>query len=298
MLPTEDTRVRLDFGYDGTDFAGWAKQPDLRTVQGELEAAAHKLFGFRGDFLPIIVAGRTDAGVHASHQVAHLDISPERFAKLAKLKGPDGKPSDDIARHLRRRINGVLGAEADIVVHSSRVVPPEFDARFSALSRSYRYRIADPTSLKDPIVRRTTLWYTEKLDLDVLDETARNLVGLHDFGAYCRPRPGATTIRHLTDFRWRRDEDGLFIAELKADAFCHSMVRSLVGACLAVNQGRMTLAEAVRLLEQTDRGLDYAVAPAHGLTLVGINYPEDELLAARAELTRQRRLDTTPFDGE
>lgn len=298
MTSEQYTRVRLDFGYDGTDYAGWAKQPGLRTVQGELEAAVHQLFGYQGDPIVLTVAGRTDAGVHADAQVAHLDLPPEKVARLAKLRGMDGKPDPNIAGSLKRRINGVLGAHADAWVHDARVVSSDFDARFSALSRSYRYRIADTLARKDPIVRRTTLWYTMRLDLDVLDETARRLVGLHDYAAYCRPRPGATTIRNLTDFHWTREADGVLIAELTADAFCHSMVRSLVGACIATSQGRMKPGEAEELFDQGDRGLDYAVAPAHGLVLTGVSYPEDALLAARAELTRQRRLDTTPFPGE
>lgn len=298
MTEQGNTRIRIDVGYDGTDFSGWAKQPGLRTVQAELEHAVHQMFGFQGEPASLVVAGRTDAGVHAFAQVAHLDLTPERVARLARLRGMDGLPDPDIARSLRRRMNGVLGAEADAWVHAARVVPPEFNARFSALSRRYRYRIADPLAHRDPIVRRTTLWYNRRLDVEVMDQVAARLVGLHDYASYCRPRPGATTIRNLTDFRWHRDTDGVLIGELRADAFCHSMVRSLVGACIATSHGRLGPGQAEELFDRPTTGDEYAVAPANGLTLVGVDYPEDALLAARAEITRQRRVDTTPFPGE
>ncbi|RLP77556.1 tRNA pseudouridine(38-40) synthase TruA [Mycetocola tolaasinivorans] len=298
MTSTDLTRIRLDLGYDGTDFAGWAKQPGLRTVQEVLETAVHQMFGFRGEPILITVAGRTDAGVHAEAQVAHLDLDPERVARLMQARGADGQPEPDIAHALLRRVNGMLGLHSDVWLHSARIVPNGFSARFSALSRSYRYRIADNEALKDPLHRRSTVWLPRTLDRETMDRTAARLVGLHDFAGFCRPRVGATTIRNLTGFSWRRDADGVLIAELRADAFCHSMVRSLVGACIATSTGLLPEAAIEGLLREDRRGQGFATAQAHGLTLTGVEYPEDALLAARAELTRQRRTSTTPFPGE
>ncbi|MFZ4843789.1 tRNA pseudouridine synthase A [Mycetocola saprophilus] len=299
-VPAESTRIRLDLGYDGTDFAGWAKQPGLRTVQEVLESAAHQTFGYQGDPIRLTVAGRTDAGVHAEAQVAHLDLTPERVERMRRARTSDGNPEPDVAHALLRRINGVLGLHSDVWLHSARVVDVGFNARFSALSRSYRYRIADAQAWKDPLSRRTTLWYPRPLSLEVLDRTAASLVGLHDFAGFCRPRVGATTIRNLTDFRWRRDADGVLIADLSADAFCHSMVRSLVGVCIAMSVESLPADAIAGLLQATKRGHSngFATAPAHGLSLTNVEYPEDSLLAARAELTRQRRESTTPMPGE
>ncbi|WP_166984142.1 tRNA pseudouridine(38-40) synthase TruA [Paramicrobacterium fandaimingii] len=282
------TRFRLDIAYDGTDFSGWARQPGLRTVQGVLEDAIARLFGRRGDEPGLTVAGRTDAGVHATGQVAHVDLHARHAEALTRQNRRDTviqSPGEVFAR----RMNGVLGRRSDVVVTSASEAPDGFDARFSASWRRYAYRIADDVTGRNPLERNTVVWHPGALDVEAMDAAARELVGLHDFGAYCKPREGATTIRTLQDFRWSRDGAGYVVAEVKADAFCHSMVRSLTGACVSVGEGRLAAADLVRLRDAGARTSAFAVMPAHGLVLVQVGYPEDDLLAARAELTRAKR---------
>lgn len=270
-------RLRLDLAYDGTGFRGWARQPGLRTVQGTLEAAIALILG--GD-PQLVVAGRTDAGVHASGQVAHLDLTDAQRARLAKGRSPEPEA-------LATRINGVLGAYADLTVHRVAAAPAGFDARFSAVWRRYEYRLSD--GAYDPLERARTTSVAAALDVAAMDDAARSLIGLHDFAAYCKWRPEATTIRTLLEFDWRRDDRGILIANVKADAFCHSMVRALVGACAAVGGGRLTRADVVRLRDEGLRTSAFPVLAARGLTLTEVGYPADELLALRAEQTRARR---------
>lgn len=285
------TRVRLDLGYDGTDLHGWARQPGLRTVQGELEGALATIFSRHAPAPTLTVAGRTDVGVHALGQVAHLDLTPAQLARLRTARR-GVRSTDDPAEavgSLVRRLNGTAGGAGDIRVSRSTPAPPGFDARFSALWRRYEYRIADARARQDPRSRRTTLWLGSELDLDAMSDSATSLLGLHDFASFCRPRAGATTIRTLQRFGWRRDPDGVLVAELQADAFCHSMVRALVGACVAVGERRLDAPRLVELREAARRGSEFKVLPAHGLTLVEVGYPADAELAARAEQTRARR---------
>ncbi|CAL4860805.1 tRNA pseudouridine(38-40) synthase TruA [Microbacterium sp. MM2322] len=272
-------RLRIDLAYDGTDFRGWARQPNLRTVQGTLEAALARILG--GD-PRLVVAGRTDAGVHASAQVAHLDLTEGQERRL--LSGRHPEPTA-----LAARLNGVLGPYPDVAVHRVDVAPEGFDARFSAVWRRYAYRIADRTTGYDPLERGRTTWVPASLDVDAMDAAARSLRGLHDFAAYCRPREEATTIRTLLDYGWRRDESGILIASVKADAFCHSMVRALVGACVAVGEGRIEVSRAAEIRDELARTNEIKVLAARGLTLTEVGYPADELLASRAEQTRARR---------
>ena len=213
----------------------------------------------------LTVAGRTDAGVHATGQVAHADV-PEL---------PD-----------RRRLSGVL--PADVRVRAVRAVPPAFDARFSATWRRYEYRIADDPAAADPLRRRFVLAWPRALDATAMAAAAAALVGLHDFAAFCRRREGATTVRALERLDVERDGPEI-VATVVADAFCHSMVRSLVGALLAVGEGRRPVEWPAGLLARERRADDVSVAPPHGLTLVAVGYPPDDQLAARAELTRARR---------
>jgi tRNA pseudouridine38-40 synthase len=282
-------RLRLDVAYDGTDFSGWAIQPGLRTVQGELEAALATVFRKHGTPPRLTVAGRTDVGVHALGQVVHLDLTP---AQLASLDRPHrgGPPARSLGPNaLGRRLNGIAGLKSDIVVTRSAIADDGFDARFSALWRRYEYRIADPAAVRDPRRRNHTLWHPADLDLEAMDAAARSLLGLHDFAAYCRPRPGATTIRTLQDFRWRRDSDGVLVATLQADAFCHSMVRALVGACVAAGDGRLAVERAAGIRDETTRTSEFIVLPARGLTLLEVGYPDAAELAERAILTRTKR---------
>ena len=291
--PAELIRLRLDIAYDGTDFLGWAKQPGLRTVQGELEKALAAVFSRFGAGPVLTVAGRTDAGVHALGQVAHVDLTPDQFASLVsshqgKGKKPDASPEARAAR-LGRRLNGIAGLTSDLYVAASSLAPTGFDARFSATWRRYRYRIADKSAPRDPLLRNQTLWYPATLDLDAMNVVARGMLGLHDFAAYCKPRVGATTIRTLEYFGWERDPAGVLVASLQADAFCHSMVRALTGAAVAVGEGKLKAGRAVELLRAKERTAEFKVLPAKGLALVEVGYPDDAEVGLRAEQTRARR---------
>ncbi len=219
----------------------------------------------------LTVAGRTDAGVHAAGQVAHVDVPSEALAP------------DQLAHRLARLL------PPDVRVPSVRLVPSTFDARFSALRRHYRYRICDAPWGSDPLRRYDTLAHPRGLDDAAMRAASSLLLGEHDFAAFCRRRDGATTVRGLERFEWTRDEPHLLIAHVAADAFCHSMVRSLVGAVLAVGEGRRAPDWPAGLLRQTTRANEVTVAPAHGLTLVCVDYPDDDQLAARAEQTRALR---------
>lgn len=278
--------MRLDVAYDGTDFTGWAKQPGIRTVQGELEAALATVFRRHAPAPTLTVAGRTDAGVHATGQVAHLDLTDEQLALLRRKHGAE---HPDAPSALARRLNGIAGLKSDVYVSRVSVAPPGFDARFSPLWRRYEYRIADAAAMRDPLLRRHTIWYPASLDVAAMEYAAHELLGLHDWAAYCRPREGATTIRELQEFSWRRDESGVLIARLKADAFCHSMVRALVGAVVSVGEGKLEGDRLVGIRTEAQRTSEFKVMPAAGLTLVEVGYPDDAELETRATQTRARR---------
>jgi tRNA pseudouridine38-40 synthase len=293
--PAPPVRLRLDLAYDGTGFAGWARQAGgLRTVQGVLEGALAVAVGRAPGPLPrLVVAGRTDAGVHATGQVAHVDVGEPQLDALVRRHGRPG----EVAR-VAERLSGILAADGDVVVHRAAVAPDGFDARFSAVHRRYRYRIADRLCARNPLERRRTLWHPRELDLELLRAAADPMPGLHDFAAYCRPRPGATTIRTLQSFTWEREADGVLVAEVQADAFCHGMVRSLVGASLAVGSGRLPPGRMRDLLGADGRTGEFPTAPAHGLTLVEVAYPPDHDLAGQAQRARARRgSEDTPSMG-
>ncbi len=281
-------RIRLDIAYDGTHFRGWALQPGLRTVQGTLEAALARILGGQPR---LVVAGRTDAGVHASGQVAHVDLDDDQQRRLHSGGGgvPSARPDPaaEAGARLAARIRGAVGAYSDVAVQRTRLAPEGFDARFSAVWRRYSYRVADIGY--DPLERHRTTTVRGRLDEGAMDAAARSLIGLHDFAAYCKPREDGTTIRTLLEFDWRREADGVLVANVKADAFCHSMVRALVGACVAVGQGRLTVAEVAGIRDHGERTNAFTVLAARGLTLTEVGYPADDLLAARAEQTRARR---------
>jgi len=289
--PAARTRIRLDIAYDGTNFNGWSKQPGQRTVQGVLERALHTLFRRHGPVPTLTVAGRTDAGVHAMGQVAHLDLTSEQVDALIRpLKARNAADDADAAVALGRRLTGILGAaDSDVAVVEASLAEPGFDARFSALWRRYEYRVADASAVRNPLTRATTLRYPSVLDLDAMEYAAGTLLGLHDFAAFCKPREGATTIRTLQDFAWRRGAGGVLVADLRADAFCRSMVRALVGACVAVGEGKLAFGDLALLRDVGARSGAFKVMPAKGLTLMEVGYPHGAELAARAELTRARR---------
>jgi tRNA pseudouridine38-40 synthase len=272
-------RLRLDLAYDGTDFHGWASQPGLRTVQGTLEAALAQVL--RVDSVAVTCAGRTDTGVHARGQVAHVDVTND------VLRASAGRSTAPPEAALLRRLNGVL--PEDVRVRGSRVAADGFDARFSAVWRSYAYRIADDPALVDPLVRRTVLVWPRPLDLDVMNAAAARLLGEHDFAAFCKSREGATTVRALLGLSWARDAAGLAVATVLADAFCHNMVRALVGALLVVGERRRPPGWPAEVLGRGVRDPGVAVVRPHGLTLEEVGYPADEELAARAQESRRVR---------
>ena len=269
-------RLRIDLRYDGARFHGWAKQPGLRTVQGDLEASLETLLRTSGTALT--VAGRTDAGVHARGQVAHVDVDPE---KLTAAAGRRPEPAPDA---LARRLNGLLGP--DVRIRRVSEAAPGFDARFSALWRRYAYRIADRVADVDPLTRGHVLAWPRELDADAMNEAAGLLLGEHDFAAFCKRREGATTVRSLLDLDWSRAESGVLVARVRADAFCHNMVRSLTGCLVAVGEGRRPPGWAGEVLRGARRDPAVTVLHAHGLTLEEVRYPPDAELAEHAARSR------------
>ncbi len=272
-------RLRIDCAYDGTEFSGWAAQPGLRTVQGTLEEALAT--ALRVPQLRVTVAGRTDAGVHARGQVAHVDVDPDRVVAAA------GRSTDPPLEALARRVDGIL--PADLRVRRVSEAPEGFDARFSAIWRRYAYRIADARALADPLVRSHVLTWGRPLDVDAMNEASTPLVGLQDFAAFCKQREGATTVRTLLDLSWSRDAAGLVVGSVRADAFCHNMVRALVGSLIAVGEGRRPATWPAEVLTGRQRDSGVTVVHAHGLTLEEVGYPADEELGAQAERARARR---------
>ena len=265
------TRYRLDLAYDGAGFLGWAAQDGLRTVQGELQTWIPRVLRLDAP-APLTVAGRTDAGVHARGQVAHVDL-----------------PGPGLGPELVRRLGRVL--PPDVVVRAASEVGPDFDARFSAVWRRYAFRLADAPV--DPLHRGLVVRVRRPLDIAALDAAARTLVGLHDFAAFCKARPEATTIRRVLDAGAHRlasgELAGVVEVGLRADAFCHSMVRSLVGALVAVGTGEREPAWLARHLDRTTRAHDVTVLPPHGLVLEEVGYPDPSGLAARQAESRARR---------
>ncbi|CAN5513118.1 tRNA pseudouridine(38-40) synthase TruA [soil metagenome] len=269
----------MDLAYDGTHFAGWAKQPGMRTVQETVERAWGTIL--RTDPPVLTVGGRTDAGVHARGSVAHLDIAEDRWRALPNR--PDRAPQ----RSALARLTGVL--PDDIVVRSAAPAPAGFDARFSALRRRYTYRLCDRPQTADPLRRLDTVRLKQPLDVAAMNHAAASLLGLHDFAAFCRKRVGATTIRTLLRFDFTREADGTVVAVLEADAFCHSMVRALMGVVAPVGIGQRPVEWPQTVLAARRRDPGVTVMPAHGLCLEEVVYPPDGELAARAAQSRARR---------
>ena len=280
----DDVRLRLDISYDGTDFSGWAAQPDRRTVAGSLSEALRVLF--RQD-IPLVVAGRTDAGVHATGQVAHIDVP--RAALIALAPRAKGVVSDELTSGrtgLLRRLAGLL--PTDIRVRAVSVAPDGFDARFAALRRHYRYRIGSAEWGVEPLGRKDVFARRRPLDVEAMSKAADLLIGLHDFASFCKPREGATTVRELQSLTVVQHCDQVVI-EVTADAFCHSMVRSLVGSLIAVGEHQVPMTRPAEQLAAASRASGVHIAPALGLTLVAVDYPADDQLFARARATRATR---------
>jgi tRNA pseudouridine38-40 synthase len=260
-------RLRLDLAYDGTHFFGWGKQPDRRTVQEEVEKAIGTVTQSKIDS---IVAGRTDAGVHASGQVIHVDV-------------PDTVNLEELGYKLNRIL------DTDVRVMNVSIAPVAFHARFSALRRHYTYKILDANQVVSPLHRfDVTSWY-RPLDIDAMNTASALLLGDHDFAAYCKFREGATTIRQLQKFEWIRGSEGYLIGDVVADAFCYSMVRNLVGAVVCVADGRFGPEWIAETLANKVRISDSLVFPASGLTLRQVDYPSDYELLDRAAKTVARR---------
>lgn len=262
-------RWRLDLSYDGSDFFGWGVQPNLRTVQGEIEDALCLILRLR-EPSRLTVAGRTDTGVHALGQVAHVDLA-----------------YDKSGAYLLRRLRNLL--PADIQIRDLRRAPEGFDARFSALERHYIYRLCDEPVGPDPLSRAFITHHYRRLDVTAMNYASQHLLGQHDFAAFCKPREGATTIRSLRQLHSVRREDGIIETTVIADAFCHSMVRSLMGVITVVGESKYEPVMAASVLAAGTRQSHLQVMPAHGLTLEHVVYPTDDEVAARAEISRTVR---------
>ncbi|PJM73451.1 tRNA pseudouridine(38-40) synthase TruA [Bifidobacterium primatium] len=301
-------RLRIDLGYDGGAFYGWARQPKLRTVQGEIEAAIRKVLRVRADDadapeIRLVVAGRTDTGVHALHQVCHIDIPEDVLARA--VGHMDVTPEVALERRLQRVLPD------DIAIHRVQQAPDGFDARFSALERTYVYRVSDNGRFVDPRTRGFVVAVDETLDMDAMNQAAALTIGLHDFGSFATPNPGGTTIREVKYAQWRRvdpgtmlhggaadggygepvpyAESGLLCFTIVADAFARNMVRSLVNGCLQVGRGRKDVEWFARKMAVPMREGSTGPAAAKGLTLEYVAYPPDDMLAERAQAIRAVR---------
>jgi len=275
-------RLKIDLSYDGTNFAGWAKQPDQRTIQFEIEDALSRMTRHQ---VNTVVAGRTDAGVHALHQIIHVDIPAAPHVSRYR---PDETEWD--IDNFYFRINQILSR--DIRINSVVEAPANFHARFSAEARHYRYKILDNNRVLSPLQRLdATTWFRE-LDIDLMNEASAQMLGERDFATFCRYRPSSTTIRELKRFHWSRHSDGFVIAELSADAFGWNMVRNLVGAAVCVGESRFPVSWMKEILSAKSRVSDSYVFPSCGLTLMQVDYPADDDLLARIEMTLARRDET------
>lgn len=284
----------MDLAYDGTDFSGWAAQRDQRTVQGELEKALGTVIRRP---VALTVAGRTDAGVHALGQTAHFDLAEDELAR-ARGRGGDlesfGRRIESLIAHSARGLRGA----SDVVVRSIEPVSRDFDARFSALRRHYQYLLCDQRAGRDPR-RRAYVWQLgHEVDIAAMNRDAMTILGEHDFLSYCRPKEGGTTIRTLERLEFIRQDCGEIAVFVSADAFCRSMVRSLVSAAVQVGIGQREPGWMYDALQQRSRAANVGIAPAHGLTLMGVDYPTEDQWAERANLTRARRDECVECDSD
>jgi tRNA pseudouridine38-40 synthase len=274
-------RLRIDVAYDGTAFFGWATQPDKRTIQDLVESAVACI---SRSSVESVVAGRTDAGVHATGQVIHVDLPETVFA--------DGLTYRD----LRYKLNRILDEDVRIMEISD--APEGFHARFSALRRIYTYKILDNNEVIAPLSRYDVAPWYRPLDVDLINKASALVLGHHDFAAFCKFKEGGTTIRTLEKYQWRRDSQGLLTAEVVADAFCYSMVRNLVGAVICVADGRKDPSWIQELLANKERVSDSLVFPARGLSLTRVEYPSDNELLDRARVTIGKRGQSAAAEGE
>jgi len=276
------SRIRVDCQYDGTNFSGWSIQPDRRSVQGVIEDVFSRVLDYE---ITTTVAGRTDAGVHALGQVFHFDL-PETLRANWNL---------DSLLYIANRI---LTSEIRIVAIGE--TSKDFHARYSALRRRYRYQLLDDARTLNPLERVATASYHRPLDEQLMNAASTLLLGEHDFAAFCRAREGTTTIRHLETFSWTRDRDGdakgVLTATIVADAFCHNMVRALVGAMMMVGDGRWAPEQPAEILRSKERHSH--IAPAVGLTLIEVEYPPASEFGQRARrVTAESTRRTHPING-
>lgn len=245
------SRLRIDLTYDGSDLSGWAKQPGLRTVQEEVETALSTITRSKA---ATIVAGRTDAGVHAKHQVFHVDL-----------------PADIDIENLAFRLNQIL--KSDIRILSAMKAPEYFHARFGATSRRYQYKVIDGGQVTAPLDRYDSAEWFRSLDIDLMNQACQSILGEHDFFTFCKHRQGMSTVKNLMKFDWHRDEKGVVIGVIEANSFGYNMVRNLVGAAVCVGEGRFEPSWLRKILDEKVRVSDSYVFPAKGLTLLSIQYP-------------------------
>lgn len=248
------SRLRIDLSYDGSDFSGWAKQLGLRTIQEEIETALSTITRTQ---VATIVAGRTDAGVHAKHQVLHLDL-----------------PAEIEIENLAFRLNQIL--KKDIRILSVIRAPQYFHARFGAISRSYQYKITDGGQVTAPLDRYDSAEWFRALDIGLMNQACQSIVGEHDFFTFCKHRQGMSTVKNLIKFDWQRDEKGVVVGLIQANSFGYNMVRNLVGAAVCVGEGRFEVGWLRKILDEKERVSDSYVFPAKGLTLLSIQYPPAE----------------------
>ena len=265
-------RLRIDIAYDGTNFYGWGAQPDRRTIQDLVEEAISRISRVDTES---IVAGRTDAGVHATGQVIHVDVPDAIF---------DGELN---YIDFRYKLNRIL--DEDVRIMSITDAPSGFHARFSALRRHYVYKLIDNNDVIPPLTRNDVASWYRPLDVNHMNEASKLVLGHHDFAAFCKFREGSTTIRSLEKYEWKRTDDGVLVADIVADAFCYSMVRNLVGAVVCVADGRKEPSWIAELLANKERVSDSLVFPARGLTLYQVDYPHDDQLLERAKITVSKR---------
>jgi len=257
QLPLEAPRrvLKLTVAYDGTDFHGFAAQPETRTVEGVLREALARVL--RVDELPLVCAGRTDAGVHAWGQVVSLPGDSDLDVDL------------DVER-IAHAVTRQLGPE--VVVRDASLVDGPFDARRDAKWRAYRYTIVNRPA-PDPFLARTAWWIPEPLDLSLLRLGADPFLGEHDFATFCRKGPpGSTTMRRVLDANWLDLGDGVLRFDITATAFCWRMVRSIVGTLVDVGLGRIRPGEILGLLRARDRDAAGRVGAPQGLCLWEVGY--------------------------
>lgn len=269
-------RLRLVVAYDGTPFRGVAPQPGLRTIGGEVLSALTKVLRHPTDAepLPLVLSGRTDAGVHAWCQVMHVDVVPPPGGRGRAPRDPSLLVEGIDLERVIRSLNGLLGPS--IVVRGADVAPGSFDARFSASWRRYRYTVLN-TVAGDPFLAGVAWHVAEPLDLSLMRLASDAFVGAHDFAAFCRAADptvrGATTARVVTETRWVDTGSGALQFEIAALAFCQQMVRSIVGFLVDVGRGRQSPGSVLETLAARRRLP--ALAPAHGLCLWEVGYPAE-----------------------